>query len=113
MDKTGYADAFGNSGVKPHSREKLGPFDLLFADGFSQPPHLSMQRFGIEPNEFPAGMYVTLWLIAAGEKPVFGQPMFFNISETNQTARINAARKEAKKAYRADSLQKLLKRARQ
>ena len=56
QDKDSLEKIFGNMGVKPVLREKMGEHDLFIGDGFSQPPHLKWQAQGaVAPEEFPAG----------------------------------------------------------
>lgn len=84
--------------MRPETREKLGEFDLFLADGFSLPPHRAYARFGIDPTEFPRGMYVTLWWVSRDvEKLDIGQPLFFDVKENSKHARLNSARLEARK----------------
>ncbi len=100
MHKDKLEKSFREAGTAPMLREKMGNYDLFIADGFSNPPHLSYQRFGIEPNEFPAGMYVTFWFLGKDEHLHIGRPMFFHIDEFKLERRLNAARKDAKQALK-------------
>ena len=99
MNKDELEKMWRKSGGAPVSREQVGDYDLYFADGFSNAPHLSFQyKFGIEPGEFPLGMFVTLWWLGKGEKLHVGRPLFFEPDQTNKDARINAARDDAMRA---------------
>lgn len=93
-----------DAGLKPQARRAVCDFDLLLADGFSLPPHRHWRRFGIEPQEFPHGCYVTFWWLMKGEDRLFiAGPMFFDIAhnpeyidpETKRRARLNRAEKDA------------------
>ncbi len=109
MDKKEVEEIFRKTGRKPVGRETLGQFDLFFADGFSQPPHLSYQARGdIQPGEFPAGMFVTTWWLGKDENLFVGKDLFFNLSEISLESRINAARKDAERFYK--SFRKRMKR---
>lgn len=87
------------SGMKPVRRETIDGVEIFIADGFSLMPHNHYRRFGVEPFEFPQGMYVTLWWASKGdEKLDIGQPLFFDVMHnpeyangSKQRARINAA----------------------
>lgn len=93
-----------NAGMLPVKRGNIKGVEIFIADGFSPPPHIAYRRFGIEPTEFPFGMFATLWWISKGdEKLDIGQPLFFDAfhdtgysKEDKQRARINAAMKEAR-----------------
>ena len=96
-------EIFRNGGVKPAGREKLGDWDVFIGDGFSLPPHRAYWRFGVEPEEFDHGMYVTWWWLGKDEKLDVGQPIFFDVlhnpeysSEDKKQSRINAAVRAAK-----------------
>lgn len=92
------------AGMKPVTREKIDGVEIFIADGFSLMPHRHYRRFGVEPHEFPQGMYVTLWWASKGdEKLDIGQPLFFDVMRnpeyangSKQRARINAALKTAR-----------------
>lgn len=88
------------NGLNPVLREKIGNYDLFVADGFSSSPHFRYQKFGVEPGEFPTGMFVTLWWLGRDEKNHIGRPMFMEPTEFKLEWRINAARKDAKKALK-------------
>lgn len=100
MEKSGLETAFQNGGLRPVAREKMGNYDLFIGDGFSSPPHFRYQRFGIDPGDFPAGMYVTFWWLGKDEKLHIGRPMFLEPTEIDLGARLNAARADAKKALK-------------
>lgn len=92
-----------SAGMRPVKRGNIEGAEVFIADGFSLMPHRPFQRFGVEPTEFPAGMYCTLWWVSRGEDKLdIGQPLFFDAfhdrdysRDDKQRARINAAMKEA------------------
>lgn len=96
--------SFRDAGLEPVSREAVGDYILFMGDGFSTAPHFKWQRFGIEPGAFPAGMFVTFWWIGkdVGDtvKLHLGRPIFMHMSEFKKEWRINAARKDAKRAIK-------------
>lgn len=96
--------SFRSAGLQPISREKAGDYVLFMGDGFSSAPHLKWQRFGIDPGEFPAGMFVTFWWLGkdVGDtvKLHLGRPLFMSPSEFKQEWRIKAARKDATAAVK-------------
>lgn len=101
MDKNEVENVFRKTGRKPVSREKMGNYDLYFADGFSQPPHQSyVSAGGVQSGDFPAGMFVTTWWFGRGEKLLIGRDLFFNISEFSQDSRLAAAREDALSVYK-------------
>lgn len=101
MDKNQVEDIFRRTGRKPVSRENLGKYDLFISDGFSQPPHLSYQKAGgVQPGEFPAGMFVTTWWLGKDEKLFVGRDLFFDLSQFSLESRLAAARKDAERFYK-------------
>jgi hypothetical protein len=100
MNKEKLETVFKEANLRPVAREKMGDYDLFIGDGFSNSPHLRYQRFGVEPDEFPAGMFVTFWWLGRGEKLHVGRPLFMKLSETSLDARLNAARKDAEAAVK-------------
>ena len=92
-----------NAGMRPESRTNIGGAEVFIADGFSAPPHFNYWRMGVEPTDFPFGMYATMWWASKGdEKLDIGQPMFFDAfhnpefsKDDKRRARVNAAMKEA------------------
>lgn len=102
MNKNEVEEVFRKTGRKPVGRETLGKFDLYFADGFSQPPHLSYQTRGdIQPGEFPSGMFVTTWWLGKDEILFVGKDLFFNLDQFSLESRIAAARKDAERFYKS------------
>lgn len=91
------------AGMKPAARGSSGGMEIFIADGFSAPPHIAFRKFGIEQDEFPMGMYATLWWVSkADEKLDIGQPLFFDAlhdagysTGDKRRMRIKAALKEA------------------
>ena len=92
------------AGMVPAKRARVDGAEVFVADGFSAPPHFAYRRFGIGPEQFPFGMFATLWWASKGdEKLDTGQPLFFDAfhdpqysPEGKKRARINTAMKEAK-----------------
>jgi len=76
---------------------------LLISDGFSLPPHRAYWRFGVGPDEYPSGCYVTFWWLMKGEERLFvAYPLIFDVFHdpeydvaTKKRARINTAVKKA------------------
>lgn len=93
-----------DAGMVPAMRDRINGAEVFIADGFSTPPHMAYRRFGIGPQQFPGGMFVTLWWASKGdEKLDTGQPLFFEAFHDPQysradkkRARINSARQAAK-----------------
>lgn len=93
-----------NGCMEPAKRGKIDGAEVFIADGVSMPPHFIHRRFGIGPEQFPAGMYVTLWWLARGEDKLdVGSFLYFELlhdpmltSAGKKRARINAAMKDAK-----------------
>lgn len=103
MNKEKLEKIFRTGGVSPIDRVSLGKQDVFIGDGFSLMPHNAYRKFGVEPDEFPGGMYVTWWWLGKDEKLDVGRPLFFDAKhnpeysrEDRQQARVNAAVKEAK-----------------
>lgn len=104
MDKDKLERIVREAGMRPERRDSYRDHDIFISDGFSQSPHQAYRRFGIEPDEFPRGMYVTLWWISKRvEELDFGQPLFFDALHnmeldivTRKHARINRALAEAR-----------------
>jgi hypothetical protein len=104
MNKDKIEEMARNAGLKPVSREKLEDYDLYIADGFSLSPHTAHNKFGIQPLDFPNGMYVTMWWTAKGEDGGYMHHLFLDAHhdpeyswEDKKIMRINAARDDAKK----------------
>lgn len=102
MDKDRMEKLFASAGVKPVARHRVRDQDVFIGEGFSLPPHAIYKRFGVEPNEFPFGMYATWWWIGKDEKLDTGQPLFFDLNhnpeyswDSKKLARQNTAIREA------------------
>lgn len=103
MDKSKIESICRRAGMRPEKRVPFKDYEIFVADGFSLPPHRNFQRFGVEPLDFPSGMYATLWWVSKHEDKLdTGQPIFFDAMHDNQydlvtkkQARINRAIKEA------------------
>src|SRR5512146_2248451 len=102
MTREKLAEAFEKSGLRLISREAVDDYELFIGDGFSSAPHLRWQRFGVEPDDFPAGMFVTFWWLGRAQgddvKLHIGRPVFMEPTELIPLARINAAKADARKA---------------
>lgn len=93
-----------SAGMLPVKRGNIMGAEVFIADGFSSPPHFNYRRFGVDPTDFPFGMFATLWWISKGDENLdTGQPMFFDAFHNpeyakadKQRARINTAMQEAK-----------------
>lgn len=89
--------------MRPEKRARWKDYEIFVADGFSLMPHNAFRRFGVESDEFPAGMYATLWWVSKESDQLdTGQPIFFDAlhnpeysAETKKQARINTALREA------------------
>lgn len=98
MNKDKLERIFSQVGLKPVKREKAGDYEIFYGDGFSRPPHLRWQsRNELKPEEFPHGAFVTFWWVGKDEKLFFGRPVFFNVTEFSQAARLKKAREDAMK----------------
>lgn len=97
-------ESFRNAGLELISRETVGDYVLFLGDGFSSAPHFKWQRFGVDPGEFPAGMFITFWWLGkdTGDtvKLHIGRPLFMAPTELKRDRRISAARKDAKAALK-------------
>ena len=99
---------FEDVGLKPVLRERIGDgsYELFVADGFSHSPHLRWQRMGVEPGEFQAGMFVTVWWLGRDEELHVGRPLFMDIGQHELGWRLNAAREDARHALKKLKLRK-------
>lgn len=103
MNKDKIESMCRKSGLVPAKRLVIKGVDVFIADGFSSPPHQNFRRFGIGPEEYPMGCYVTLWWCSKKDEHLdVGQPIFFEpFHDPNMDpsfrpkARINAAIKVA------------------
>lgn len=97
-------ESFKKAGLDLLQREKVGDYELFIGDGFSNSPHFRWQNFGVNPGEFPTGMFVTFWWlgkdVGSTVKLHIGRPMFMEPSEFMREWRVNAARKDANKALK-------------
>lgn len=92
-----------NAGLKPVKKTVLRDFDLLISDGFSLPPHRNFKKFGLGPEHFNQGCYVTMWWLMKGdEKMLAGNSLFFDVfhdpeydRESKQQMRVNSAIQDA------------------
>ncbi len=88
--------------MKPEERISVKGYNVFIADGFSLPPHHRISRFGISPNDYPGGCYITFWWAGRDESLHAGRPLFFEARhenqydlETKKKARLSAALKDA------------------
>lgn len=92
-----------NAGLKPVKKTVLRDFDLLISDGFSLPPHRNFRKFGLGPDHFNQGCYVTMWWLMKGDEKMFaGNSLFFDVfhdpeydRESKQEMRIASAYADA------------------
>lgn len=87
-------------GMQPAKRMKIHGVDVYIADGFSRMPHITFQRFGrSDPEEFPLGAYVTLFMTEGLPKGRnLAVPIFFDaalLASKNEHARVNKAARDA------------------
>lgn len=81
--------------MRPERRAHIGGKDVFIADGFSTPPHINFHLFGLGPDEFPFGCFLTVWF-SAGEKSEIeqGAHLAFDAIQADsrdQPARLRAA----------------------
>lgn len=91
------------AGMQPVERANFRGYELFVADGFSAPPHWKFRHFGVGPEAYPFGAYMTLWWISSGEENLdtgavihcdaFHDPEYSKADK--QRLRINTAIKEA------------------
>lgn len=96
MEKNEVEDKLRRAGTVPCLRERMGDYDLYISEGHSRAPHLSAQRMGIKPDDFPNGMFVTFYWLGKGEKLHFGSPSFYDALSTTQPQRIADVKARAK-----------------
>jgi hypothetical protein len=95
-DKESLEALFAKIGLKPALREKAGDFDIFYGTGFSSAPHLAWRNRGeTVVDDFPLGAFVTFWWIGKDDKLLTGRPVFHEPVLIAQSARIDAARKDA------------------
>lgn len=103
LNKDQFETMVRNAGMRPELRQPLRDLEVYIADGFSLMPHNALRKFGIEPDEFPSGVYVTLWMLSKREGILGGgRPMFFDAKHnpeldgpSKKQARIQAALADA------------------
>lgn len=100
MNKDKLATVLSRGGVNPVARHKVGQEEVFVADGFVPPPHHHLERFGVKPDEFPHGCYMTVWWTE--HKKGWGGMSFFEpdhdpllMDSYKQQARINSTLKIA------------------
>lgn len=68
------------AGMQPIARSKAGDYDIYVSDGFSLPPHRAFNKFGVDPDEFKNGCYVTFWWLMRGEENLLvAAPAIFDV----------------------------------
>ena len=102
MNKDKVEAIFRKAGLMPAAREKVREYNVFVADGFSLPPHHKLSRFGVDPEDFPKGCYITFWWAGKDESLHAGRPLFFDALHNNdydlttkRQARLSAALKDA------------------
>lgn len=100
MDKDKLAKILGQGPIKPVDRQKIGQAEVFVADGFVPQPHYHLKRFGVKPNEYPNGCYMTMWW--TDQKPARGGAAFFEpdhdplmMDSYKRKARVNSVLKAA------------------
>jgi len=87
------------AGMQTQPRRTIEGKEVFIADGFSSPPHAAFGRFGLTPEEFPFGCFVTFWLTEARKSEIgMGRPLFFDAlasTSRDRDARIREAVKDA------------------
>jgi hypothetical protein len=92
------------AGLTPVKKMAFRDFDILISDGFSLPPHRNFKKFGLGPQHFNQGCYVTMWWLMKGEEQMFAaNSLFFDVfhdpeydKETKKQMRANSAFEDAK-----------------
>jgi len=102
VNKDKIEQIFRNAGLTPEARQSVKDYNVFLADGFSLPPHRRIARFGVGPEDYPRGCYVTFWWAGRDERLHAGRPLFFDAHheraydfETRKKARLTAALKDA------------------
>ncbi len=81
------------AGMEPVKRGKIDGAEVFIADGVSLPPHNPYRRFGIGPEQFPGGMFVTLWWVSRGEDKLdIGSTLYFELFHDPQYSRADKRR---------------------
>lgn len=109
IDKAKAEEISNNAQLTLERRQRIGDYELFIAAGESQPPHFRYQRFGVEPEEFPNGCFVTMsWLMQGEDKLLIAWPTFYEkghdpyLSEAGKKrARINRAIRDAEEHLEA------------
>lgn len=91
-----------NAHMSQEARINYRGYEIFVADGFSQNPEITFQKFGVEKDKYPDGAYGTLWGVAYSEDHFKTGGLL--VAERNhdphitdkKKARINAGIKEAK-----------------
>ena len=93
---------FRSAGLQPEERVHVKDYNVFIADGFSLPPHSKIFRFGVDPWDYPSGVYCTFWWAGKDEELHAGRPLFFEGRhepeydlKTRKQARLTAALKDA------------------
>ena len=94
MNKEELEETFRKVGCKPSHREKFGDYDIFYGTGISRPPHRPWADKE-EMGGFPLGAFVTFYWVGKNERLYFGRPLFHELTELSEPARIDAARKDA------------------
>lgn len=95
-------------------RQTVGEYELFIAAGESKPPHFRYQRFGIEPEDFPNGCFVTMsWLMRGEDKLEIAWPTFFEKNHDAYMTDLGRARARTNRAIKdAHEYLEMKKRAR-
>lgn len=55
------------AGMQPEVRTNYKQYDVFIADGFTDRPGVVLKKFGVGPEDYPFGAYITMWAVAKGE----------------------------------------------
>jgi hypothetical protein len=78
LDKAKIESICNAAQLRLERRQSIGEYELFIAAGESKPPHIRYQRFGVEPEEFPDGCFVTMsWLMKDEDQLYIAWPTFF------------------------------------
>lgn len=67
LTKDTLARMCASASMREELRQSYKGYDIFIADGFASRPEVTLQKFGVEPGQFPFGVFCTLWAVAKGE----------------------------------------------
>lgn len=95
------------AGLSQVHKDKMHGLDILLADGYVSPRNIGkFKKLGVVEDEYPMGLYVTMWWALKPEKDlILAHHLEFDWNhdsqygrEDKQRGRINAAIKDARKS---------------